>query len=191
VSEYSDLQPTPEELADVDAVLDEVEALEELGLLDDDPDGEGFGPWQDDQAAQLEDLNATLDVQQGSEQLRQSYDGLPLPRTSGERFAQALGRVAEGSYTPGVMYREPEPSHGCGTLDEYGRCSARYHTSPTCLQADSSAAAVGGGEATEAWNRTLLENQAIADALDEETAALDYPGPGPPHDSLMRELGLS
>jgi hypothetical protein len=186
VSEYSDLQPTPEELADVDAVLDEVEALEELGMLDDDPDGEGFGPW-DDQAAQLADLNATLDASAASEQLRLSYDGLPLPRTSEERFAQALGRIAEGSYTPGTMYRPPEPSHGCGTVDEYGRCSARYHTSPTCMEADSSAAAAGGGEATEAWVRTLLRNQETASALSDASAALDDVPPGGPADPVAYE----
>jgi hypothetical protein len=189
VSEFADLDPTPEELADLDEVLDEIELEEAAGLTGDDPDE---APW-DGQAAQLADLNATLDAQQGSEHLRQSWDGLPLPRTSEERFAQALGRIAEGSYTPGPMYRSPVPSYGCGTVDDFGRCSARYHQA-TCMQADHHAAAAGGGESTEAWVGTLLENQAVSDALDEETEALDeLDAPGDPDGTwaLREQLGLS
>jgi hypothetical protein len=194
VSEFADLDPTPEELADLDEVLDEIELEEAAGLLDEDDELPGEAPWQD-QAAEFEALEATLDAQQGSEQLRHSYEGLPLPRTSEERFAQAMGRVAEGSYTPGPMYRPPEPSHGCGTLDDFGRCSARFHEA-TCMQADSSAAAVGGGEASGAWVRTLLGNQETASALAEASEVLgDVPSGGPAdpaaYEAMREHLGLS
>jgi hypothetical protein len=188
VSEFADLDPTPEELADLDDVLDEVDALEAGGMLDD----EEFGPWQDEQAPpDVSSLNATLDGIQHNEQLRQSYEGLPLPKGDEARFAQALGRIAEGSYVPGPMYRAPQPSHGCGTLDEFGRCSARYHTSPTCMQADAHAAAAGGGESTETWVGTLLGNQEVSDALGEQTEALDAPEDPDGTWALRERLGLS
>jgi hypothetical protein len=60
VSEFADLDPTPEELADLDEVLDEIELEEAAGLLDDD-ELPGEGPWQD-QAAEFEALEATLDA---------------------------------------------------------------------------------------------------------------------------------
>jgi hypothetical protein len=162
--------------------------LDEEGWDDELPEE---GPWHD-QAAQLADLNATLDASAASEQLRQSWDGVPLPRTSEERFAQALGRVAEGSYTPGVMYRPPEPSHGCGTLDAYGRCSARYHGAE-CMQADHHAAAAGGGEASEAWNAALLRNQETAEVLGvarEVMDELDAPEDPDGTWALREQLGL-
>jgi hypothetical protein len=197
VSEFADLDPTPEELADLDEVLDEIEAEEAAGLLDDD-ELPGEGPWQDAYGPEptLEGLSATLGSAQGNEAARQSWEGVPLPRTSEERFAQAMGRVAEGSYVPGVMYRPPEPSHGCGTLDEFGRCAARYHTSPTCMQADAAAAAAGGGESSDAWRRALLRNQETASALAEASAVLDDGGPGGPaspgaYEQIAQHLGLS
>jgi hypothetical protein len=88
------------------------------------------------------------------------------------------------------MYRPPEPSYGCGTLDDFGRCSARYHQA-TCMQADHHAAAAGGGESTEAWVGTLLGNQAVSDALGEETRALDAPGDPDGTWALRKILGLS
>jgi len=188
VSEYADLYPTPEELADLDQVLDEVDALEELGMLDDGPDAGWDG--EDGYSPTLQGLSDTLDHVQGSEQLRQSYDGLPLPRTSEERFAQALGRVAEGSYTPGPMYRAPQPSHGCGTVDDFGRCSARYHQ-PHCIETTRHDAASAGGEASHRWRETLITNQAVSAALDDAIDALDDPGPGPAYEALAEQLGLS
>jgi hypothetical protein len=100
-----------------------------------------------------------------------------------------MGRIAEGSYVPGVAYRPPEPSHGCGPLDEFGRCSSRFH-SGSCYETSRQEAAVGSAESVEAWNRALLRNQAIRQDLDEVTGALDDPGPGPASGALMRELGL-
>jgi hypothetical protein len=93
------------------------------------------------------------------------------------------------------MYRPPEPSYGCGTLDDFGRCAARFHEA-TCMQADSAAAAVGGGESSEAWVRTVLGNQETASALAEASEVLDDDGPEGPADpaayEAMREhLGLS
>jgi hypothetical protein len=151
-----------------------------------------YGPWQDDQALpDVSHLNAMLDAQQGNEQLRQIRDAEALPKGDEARFARGMSRVAEGSLTPGPMYREPALSYGCGTVDDFGRCSARYHQA-TCMQANHHAAAAGGGEASEAWVGTLLENQAVSDALGEETEELlADPGPGPSHQALMRELGLS
>jgi hypothetical protein len=101
-----------------------------------------------------------------------------------------MGRVAEGSYVPGQLYRPAAPSHGCGPLDEFGRCSSRFH-SGSCYETSRQEAAVGSAESVEAWNRALLRNQAIKADLDEETAFLGDPGPGPASDALMRELGLS
>jgi hypothetical protein len=77
VSEFAGLDPTPEELADLDEVLDEVDALEELGMLDDDPDAGWDG--EDGYSPTLQGLSDTLDQVQGSEAQRQSWDGLPLP----------------------------------------------------------------------------------------------------------------
>jgi hypothetical protein len=194
--DLSGLDASPEELDALDEVIAEVEAEEAAGMLDDDGELPPEGPWQDayGPGPTIEGLSAMLDASAESEQLRQAYEDVSLPRTAEERFALALGRIAEGSYTPGAMYRPPEPSHGCGTLDEYGRCSARYHTSPTCLQADAAAAAVGGGEATGAWNAALLRNQETAEVLGvarEVMDELDAPGDPDGTWALREQLGLS
>jgi hypothetical protein len=182
VSIFGDLFPTPEELAAVDDAIAEVEALEEAGLPYETEDGYPGGPWQDG-GPDVSHLNATLDQVQGSEGQRQIEDQFQLPKTSEERWAEALDRVARGTFTPGVAYREPGHDYGCQQgYDEFGRCAARY----------SHDAATAGGEASEAWVRTLRSNQETRAALDDALGELaSDPGPGPSHEALLRELGLS
>ena len=40
--------------------------------------------------------------------------------------------------------------------DEFGRCGARYHTNPGCIETVRSSAATGTHEAASQWNDALL-----------------------------------
>jgi hypothetical protein len=154
-SAYADLLPTQQELDALGQIIEEIRA-EEIGEL---PGGD----WDGDAAlSSLEDTGQLVDLAYASEAARQAEDAVPPRRTSEERFSRALDRIAAGSYTLANYYREPEPSHGCGPLDEFGRCSARYH-SGSCFETVRGEPAVAGGEGSDAWNRTLLSNPTSAD----------------------------
>jgi hypothetical protein len=124
-------------------------------------------------------------------------DSLPLPDRSEDRWAHLLDRVERGTFLPPAFYREPGREYGCGQIyDDFGRCSARYHGA-TCMQADSAAAAVGGGESTGAWVRTLRRGAQVTTAavLANETVE-DLLGPEGPADTetlqkMRKILGIT
>ena len=153
---YADLLPTQAELDALGEVIEEIRA-EELLPGGDDEDG----PWHDE-LSQVSDIAHLVDLSVATEAQRQAEDAVPPLRTSEERFSHALGRIAAGSYTLANYYREPEPSYGCGTLDEFGRCSARFHQGH-CLETLRGEPAAAGGDGSEAWNRTLLSSPTAAE----------------------------
>jgi hypothetical protein len=135
---------------------------------------------------------------EATRQAEDAEDALMPRRTSELRFSHALDRIAAGTYTPPAYYRAPEPGYGCGTLDAYGRCAARYH-GPHCTETVRGSAATSDATAAEAWNRALSRNTAIGDpallANPLETSPEDLFGADGPADTevlaiMRRQLGI-
>jgi hypothetical protein len=167
-----DLEPTDAELDDLLEVLDEVEAGEAL------PSGD-YGPWDD--SAELSNVHdysglgrasAALDASMTTEAQRQAADltdALERRPTFERRWARAIERIGDGTYTPPAYYRPAEPGTACHAhRDAYGRCGARFH-SPLCIETARGEAATGSARAAEAWNAQLLANQ--------ETSGTDLAAP--------------
>jgi hypothetical protein len=206
-----DLEPTDAELDDLLEVLDEVEAEEALGGLPGEADlANDYGPWDGyvDLSGGLERASAALDASMTTEAQRQAADltdALERRPTFERRWARAIGRIGDGTYTPPAYYRPAEPETACNAhRDAYGRCGARFH-SPLCLETARQEASTGSARAVEAWNVQLLSNQATSPVdlaaptgLDRDWADLlgADSGPGVPADletlNAMREmLGIS
>jgi hypothetical protein len=193
-SAYADLGPTQAELDTLDQVIQEVLAGELGALPGDDEDG----PWHD-QAALAGYASDRIDLAYASEQQRQAEDGLPLPRLAEDRIEILLSRASRGTYTPPPVFREPGPSHGCGTVDEFGRCSARYHQGH-CMETLRGSAATGDHTAARAWSQALLSNPSAAGVtlaradLQSWDDLLD-PGTGPTDTETLavmrRQLGIT
>ena len=166
------LDATPEERLEFYRALDEVEAEERGVDLDAPPDyGDELpeaGPW-DDTSAQLGAAGAALDARHELDGTRIGEDivaELDRRPTDEQRLARAMPRIEAGTYTQDSYWRGDETAAAaardplgryaaaCGPLDDFARCSARYHT-PDCHTTTESAAARGSaGEAT-AWADTL------------------------------------
>jgi hypothetical protein len=159
--DLSGLYPTPWELEQLD------QALAEIG--DGEPPDDYAG-WDD--LANEYDLAAVgelVDAAGNAEALRREQDledALTPRRNWYDKWARAVDRIESGSYTTPSYYREPEPEYGCGIYSELdGRCSARYHTNPACIEVLRHSAATSDATAAREWNRTLNRNQAAASAL--------------------------
>jgi hypothetical protein len=109
--------------------------------------------------------------------------------TDEARLARALPRIEAGTYTQDSYWRGDEAAAAaardplgryqaaCGPLDDFARCSARYHT-PDCHTSIESAAARGSYEEVEAWNATL-NGRTPAGGLDSGALGLaNEPSPG-------------
>ncbi len=170
------LDADPYERMVLDEVLDEVEAEEAAGLpydADGDADGGPADPEDDDPrswAGQLEAAGAALDdtAARDAQRLAEDvYDAIPGRTPTDEvRAARALRRIEAGTYTPDPYSRgDPaaaaaarDPSgrwaSACGDLDEFSRCSAKYHQAG-CHVVTEAAAANGSATEAEAWTAQL------------------------------------
>jgi hypothetical protein len=166
-----DLEPTDAELDDLLEVLDEVEAEEVLG---DQELANDYGPWDGyvDLSGGLDRASAALDASMTTEAQRQAADltdALERRPTFERKWARAIERIGDGTYTPPAYYRPAEPGTACHAhRDAYGRCGARFH-SPLCIETARGEAATGSARAAEAWNAQLLANQ--------ETSGTDLAAP--------------
>ena len=118
-------------------------------------------------------------------------------------MAHLIDRASRGTYTEHPAFRAAadlangEPIHGCGPLDEFGRCGSQFH-SAYCFETVRTSAATGNHEAASQWRDALLSNTRTAIELASRTGPdfddlLEDPGP---HDQAtyqrMRELmGIS
>jgi hypothetical protein len=189
--DLSGLGASPWELQQLEEVMAEVAD----GGLDDLPD-DGTGPWDDEAglaAYDLGDVAHMVDLATASEQQRLAEDGWPLPRKAEDKISWLMGRVERGSYLPPIYFREPEPSYGCGQVDSFGRCSARFHGA-YCLEAARGSAATSDATAAEAWRAALNRNTAIGDPalLASPMDTEDQPGPAddPALSFMRRALGI-
>lgn len=153
----ADLDPTPDELADLADVLAEVG---DDGLDDGDDDG----------SAQLAAISEAIELSNARRLAREREDGQPVPRRSEDRIAHLLKRVEHGTYTE--LAQADDGAHGCGPLDEFGRCSSPFH-SGYCYETFRGESATGSAQAAEAWRSTLLGNQQAAIELANAQAELD------------------
>jgi hypothetical protein len=152
-------------------------------------------------AIELADVTALADHVQATEQQRLAEDVedqlARRPRFE-DKLARAIDRISRGTYSPQGMYaqgRDPAGQfapNGCGLLDDFGRCSSRYH-SGECFETVRSSAATGNAEAAEAWNRTLRRGTpAAAAALVLSNTPEPEPGPAdqPTYRAMRQLLGL-
>ena len=172
--DFADLDPTQEEMLEVLRVLDEVDAEEAGAGPDADLAGDGdelpeAGPW-DDESGQLGAIGETLDARAGLDATRIGEDivaQLDRRPTDEARLARAMPRIEAGTYVEDAYWRgDPAAAAAaardplgryaaaCGPLDDFARCSARYHT-PDCHTTIESAAARSSYAEVEAWNETL------------------------------------
>jgi hypothetical protein len=175
-------EPTLPELASFAAGLDEVYGLDlataayELGST-------GLAADDHDQLAQI---GETLDLSYATGATRLAEDAEPLPRRAEDRIARLLDRASAGTYTPPSYFRDPtdlangDPVHGCGPLDEFGRCGARFHDA-YCFETVRTSAATSSHEAASQWKEQLLSNTATATELASRT--------GPGFDDLLEDPG--
>lgn len=181
----ADLHPTPEDLAELAEVLSEVEAesygpagLDAYSYDDAGPDGLDYGDPDDpatyEQAALssggydvLSDITASIELANQRALARQALERQPLPRRSEDRMAALLARAAAGSYD----LSQPQ-EHGCGPLDEFGRCAGRYHDGG-CFETYRGEVATGSARGAEAWRATLLANHQAAIELANAQGELD------------------
>lgn len=201
-----DLEPTDQELGELLEVLDEVEAEEVLGELPGEADLANDYDYVD-LSGGLERASAALDATMATEAQRQAADlsgALERRPTFERRWARAIERIGDGTYTPPGYYRQPEPETACHAhRDAYGRCGARFHDEG-CMETARGEAATGSARAVEAWNNTLLANQEAA-PTDLAAPALDSTwedllggdgGPGVPSDlatlqAMRQMLGIT
>lgn len=162
------LNPTDEERLAYYRALDEAEA-EEAGIPYEAGEEEA-GPGHDDVAEQLGAIGDQVDEHYAAEGQRIAEDivaGLDRRPSSEAILARAMPRIGAGTYTEGAFFRGDEAAAAaaardplgryaaaCGPLDDFARCSARFHT-PDCHTTIESAAARGDAVAVEAWNSTL------------------------------------
>jgi hypothetical protein len=143
-------------------------AAEDLGEdLGDEDGGDGYGPWRDE-AALLEEIGGQVDdhVTRAAVTAEQdSEDAVWYARrpSAEARAARALDRIGSGTYTTPEYYRGGRDTTGryasaCGEPDDFGRCSARFH-SASCHVVTDEAAATGSAEEAEAWSATLTAYQ--------------------------------
>lgn len=153
-------------LADVLAGLGDVDALAELYVTtaqdaaDGDPDPYGLTDAEAEQArlagldpAQLSGVSAAIELAGRTAQVRHAEDAAGMPMHSEDRMAHLLSRAARGTYLPAHVPSE----HGCGPLDELGRCGSRYHAG-TCFETLRGEAANGSAASMDAWRDQLLAN---------------------------------
>lgn len=163
-------------------------------IAGEDGDGEDDGPWHDhgDGLGQLEAAGAALDEHHALEGQRIGEDIVAQldRRPSDEaRLARAMPRIEAGTYTQDAWFRGDEAAAAaardplgryqaaCGPLDDFARCSARFHT-PDCHTSVESAAARGSYEEAEAWAGTL-QGRTSPGGLDAGTLGLaNEPQPG-------------
>ena len=196
------LDPTDGERLAVYEALDEVDEAEwqeavaaaaEEAAGDEDGLPEA-GPW-DDAAAKLGAIGEQVDGHVATAAAVAAEDAEDAEwfarRPSAEaRAARALDRIAAGTYTPPAYFRgDPAAAAAardplgryqaaCGPLDEFARCSARYHT-PDCHTSAESAAARGSATEAEAWRETL-QGRAQPPGTDARALGLATPsGPEP------------
>jgi hypothetical protein len=196
---FADLRPTEGELYALVDALGEV-ASEDPGGRWDPPPGEDDGPWDDEAALaaemdsamidlansgydldQLAGINETIELSTTAEALRQAEDAedaLALRPKFEDKLARAIDRLSRGTYLPAGMYAQGRDasgqfaSHGCGPLDDFGRCSSRYHAGE-CFETFRGEAATGTAAAIDAWRGTLLSNYQAAVELSNAQADLD------------------
>jgi hypothetical protein len=134
-------------------------------------DDEPEGPWRDQLAAlgaigdQVDDhvTRAAVTAAEDSEDAAW-YTTRP---SAEDRAARALDRIGAGTYTTPEYFRgDPAAAAAaardplgryaaaCGPLDDFARCSARFHT-PACHTSIESAAARGSYEEAVAWNEAV------------------------------------
>jgi hypothetical protein len=169
------LNPTPEErLAFLEALdeqdEEEWEAARAAEEALDDDGGDPEGPWRD-QLDALAEIGDQVDASVADAAVTAAEDAEDAQwysrRPSAEaRAARALDRIGNGTYTTPAYFRgDPAAAAAardplgryqaaCGPLDEFARCSARFHT-PDCHTTIESAAARGSVTEVEAWNDTL------------------------------------
>lgn len=187
MSVYADLDPSPQELADLDEVLAEVDAGDGL------PPGEDYGPWDDEtgldpqtglppelanvydaelgRGDQLGAISAAIELANGQAQARHELSGQPLARKAEDRLAQLLDRAGSGFYTDLSNDDGTEPACGAGR-DEFGRCRARFH-SGECFETFRGEPIASSPETQDAWRSTLLANHQVAIELSNAQDALD------------------
>lgn len=137
---------------------------------EDDPGGDDpEGPWHDG-LGQLGAAGAALDARRDLEGIRIGEDivaQLDRRPSSEAILARAMPRIEAGTYTQDSYWRGDEAAAAaaardplgryqaaCGPLDDFARCSARFHT-PDCHTSIESAAARGSAEEATAWADTL------------------------------------
>jgi hypothetical protein len=142
----ADLDPTEAEIAVLNEVLGELGGYPP-GYEPPDDDDPGDGPWHDSPAlayeygedADLAEIGGMIDLAHYSEQQRLEEDAEPLPRKAEDRMTHLIDRASRGTYTEHPAFRAAadlangEPIHGCGPLDEFGRCGSQFHA-PTALR---------------------------------------------------------
>lgn len=184
------LNPTDEERLAYYRALDEAEA-EEAGIPYEAGEEEA-GPW-DDVAEQLGAIGDQVDGHYALEGQRIAEDivaGLDRRPSDETRLARAMPRIEAGTYTEGAFFRGDEAAAAamardpigrwqavCGPIDDFGRCSSRYHT-PDCHTTVESAAARGDSVAVEAWNDTL-QGRAQPPGTDARSLGLATPSEQP------------
>jgi hypothetical protein len=216
-SDIAGLDPSPQDLCDLDDVLAEVEAEESAGMFG---DGEvddlwddtaqlanGYGDYADiELAGDFGELGAIHDLAAGHQQqviAEDIEDQLARRPTTEARIARAVNRLSRGTYMPAGMYASRDPDgqfagRSCdgSVADAYGNCGARFHQS-SCIHTVRQAAATGSHDAALAWNRTLnrgvssLEVAALANELDDELAeAASEPADQQTYWAMRSALGL-
>jgi len=207
---FADLNPSLSDLADVLEAIDEAGAEESAGMLPDG--GEDYGPWDD--SAQLSageydaiglagdfgELGELVDAAGHTEAQRiaeDAEDRLARRPLMEDKIARALDRLSRGTYLPPPMYRDRDEAgqfapNGCGPLDDFGRCSSRYH-SGECFETVRSSAATGDYDAALAWRRALNRGTPAMAAM-MLANAMGEPEPGPAdrrtYLGMRRILGL-
>ncbi len=159
----ADLNPSPEELAELADVLGEVEAD---GWDDADPGyyGEldpetGLPPELANTYGQgsydvLSAVSDSIELANQRAAAAAELSAVPLPRRSEDRMAQLLDRAAAGMYD---LSTPDGSTHGCGPLDEFGRCSSPFHAGE-CFETFRGEPIGSTPEAMDAWRDTLLSN---------------------------------
>ena len=166
--DYSDWDDQAEaELAALNAGLAASGGLYDLSALDPDLQAEldaaeaelaaaGYALGSLPAGQPLPDLGA-------AEAQRLAEDAQGMPMDTEARTAYLLGRIERGTYTP------PQPAddaaHGCGPLDDFGRCSARFHDAYCFETARGEAVNGASPEAMDAWRGALLSGHQAAAAL--------------------------
>ena len=183
MSALADLSPTDAELADLADVMMDLGDVDGLAELFSEMDGADPGSYLDGytdpdlqaelDAAEAELANAgyelaSLDLSQplpnlaAADAARYAEDAAGMPWASEDRTAYLLDRIERGTYTPGADLSNA--SHGCGPLDDFGRCSSRFHDA-LCFETARGEAATGSAVAIEAWRDTLLSGHQAASAV--------------------------